>query len=113
MIERSRLVTIIAIVFVDLLGFSLILPLLPFYASDFGANPTQVGLLVATYAAGQLVGSPVLGRLSDRFGRRPVLLLSILGTFIGFLMLGFATTLWMLFVSRLLDGVTGGNVSVA
>ncbi|MGD2253149.1 MAG: MFS transporter [Anaerolineales bacterium] len=113
MIDRSRLVTIIAIVFVDLLGFSLILPLLPFYASDFGANPTQVGLLVATYAAGQLVGSPVLGRLSDRFGRRPVLLLSILGTFIGFLMLGFATTLWMLFVSRLLDGVTGGNVSVA
>jgi DHA1 family tetracycline resistance protein-like MFS transporter len=61
----------------------------------------------------QLVGAPLLGRLSDRFGRRPVLLLSIFGTFLGFMLLGFATTLWMLFASRIIDGLTGGNLSVA
>lgn len=113
MLRSSRLATIFAIAFVDLLGFSLILPLLPYYASDFGATATQVGLLVATYAAGQLIGSPILGRLSDRFGRRPVLLISIFGTMAGFLLLGLATELWMLFASRLLDGLTGGNISVA
>jgi DHA1 family tetracycline resistance protein-like MFS transporter len=101
------------IVFIDLLGFSLILPLLPFYADTFGATPFQVGLLVASYAAAQLVGAPLLGRLSDHFDRRPVLLISQMGTFVGFLMLGFANALWMLFASRLLDGFTGGNISVA
>jgi DHA1 family tetracycline resistance protein-like MFS transporter len=72
-----------------------------------------VGLLVASYAAAQLVGAPLLGRLSDRFGRRPVLLMSIFGTFVGFILLGFAQSLWMLFAGRLLDGFTGGNISVA
>lgn len=111
--RNSRLTTIFVIVFIDLLGFSLILPLLPFYAETYGATPTQVGLLVASYAAAQLLGAPLLGRLSDRFGRRPVLIISIFGTFVGFLMLGFAQSLWMLFASRLLDGFTGGNISVA
>ncbi len=110
---KGRLPIIFLIVFIDLLGFSLILPLLPFYADTFGATPFQVGLLVASYAAAQLVGAPLLGRLSDRFGRRPVLLISQMGTFVGFLMLGFANALWMLFASRLLDGFTGGNISVA
>lgn len=110
---KGRLPIIFLIVFIDLLGFSLILPLLPFYADTFGATPFQVGLLVASYAAAQLVGAPLLGRLSDRFGRRPVLLISLVGTFIGFLLLGFANALWMLFASRLLDGFTGGNISVA
>lgn len=111
--QRNQLSAIFIVVFVDLLGFSLILPLLPYYAETFGASPTVVGLLVASYALAQLIGAPVLGRLSDRYGRRPVLLLSILGTFIGFLLLGFASTLWMLFASRLIDGLTGGNISVA
>ena len=111
--RKSSLTIIFIIVFIDLLGFSLILPLLPFYAETFGASPVQVGLLVASYAAAQLIGAPLLGRLSDRFGRRPVLLISIFGTFVGFLMLGFAQSLWMLFASRLLDGFTGGNISVA
>lgn len=111
--QQSRLTTIFIIVFIDLLGFSLILPLLPFYAEEFGASPTLIGLLVASYAAAQLVGAPILGRLSDRFGRRPILIISIAGTLIGFLMLGFANSLWMLFASRLLDGFTGGNISVA
>ena len=111
--SRARLGTIFAIVFVDLLGFSLILPLVPFYAKDFGASDTVVGLLVASYAAAQLIGAPILGRLSDRVGRRPVLLISILGTAIGFVILGVANQLWLLFFSRILDGLTGGNISVA
>ncbi len=113
MLTNRRLITIVLIVFVDLLGFSLILPLLPFYAQTYGASDILVGLLVASYAAAQLVGAPLLGRLSDRYGRRPVLLASILGTFIGFVLLGVARTLWLLFVSRILDGLTGGNISVA
>ena len=111
--SKARLGTIFAIVFVDLLGFSLILPLVPFYAKEFGASDSVIGLLVASYAAAQLIGAPILGRISDRFGRRPVLLLSIFGTLIGFILLGIANSLWMLFASRILDGLTGGNISVA
>jgi DHA1 family tetracycline resistance protein-like MFS transporter len=129
--KNSRLLTIFAIVFVDLLGFSLILPLLPYYAESYGATPVIVGLLVASYAAAQLIGAPLLGRLSDRYGRRPVLLVSVVGTLAGFLLLGFADPLgrflstlvapqaanWLilgvLFASRILDGLTGGNITVA
>jgi DHA1 family tetracycline resistance protein-like MFS transporter len=112
-LTKRKLITLFLIVFIDLLGFSIILPLLPFYAETFNATPTQIGLLVASYAAAQLLGAPLLGRLSDRFGRKPVLVISLVGTFIGFLILGFANSLWMLFFSRILDGFTGGNISVA
>jgi DHA1 family tetracycline resistance protein-like MFS transporter len=97
----------------DLFGFSLILPLLPFYAESFGASPTTIGFLVATYAAGQFIGAPILGRLSDRFGRRPILLLSIFGSLVGFVMLAFAKSLLVIFLARAVDGLTGGNISVA
>src|SRR5512147_2865222 len=110
---NKRLFSIILVVFIDLLGFSLILPLLPYYAETFKASQTVTGILIASYALMQLIGAPILGRLSDRFGRRPVLLLSVFGTFLGFLLLGFANALWMLFVSRIIDGLTGGNLSVA
>ena len=111
--NNKPLASIFLIVFIDLLGFSLILPLLPYYAQTFHANGTVTGLLVASYALMQFFGAPFLGRLSDRFGRRPILLASIFGTFIGFLLLGFANALWMLFASRIIDGITGGNLSVA
>jgi len=111
--NNKRLLSVILIVFIDLLGFSLILPLLPYYAETFQANETVTGLLIASYAVMQLIGAPILGRLSDRFGRRPLLLASVFGTFLGFLLLGFANALWMLFVSRIIDGLTGGNLSVA
>ncbi len=132
--QRRSLLTIFVIVFIDLLGFGLILPLLPFYAEQYGASATLIGLLVAAYAAAQFIGAPILGRMSDRFGRRPVLLVSLAGTFVGFLILGFAPslgtllagwwkpddpalasglTLAIMFASRFLDGMTGGNISVA
>lgn len=111
--DNKRLFSILLVVFIDLLGFSLILPLLPYYAETFGASEFATGLLIAVYAAMQLVGAPLLGRLSDRYGRRPILLVSVFGTFLGFMLFGFATTLWMLFAARILDGITGGNLSVA
>ncbi len=91
----------------------MLMPLLPFYAKTLGASAVQVGLLLAIYALCQLVAGPPLGKLSDRFGRKPVLLVSQFGTFIGFLMLASATTLWVAFVSRMIDGLTAGNLTVA
>ncbi len=111
--DKKRLLSIFLIVFISLLGFSIILPLLPYYAETFGANSFVTGLLVASYAAAQLIGAPILGRLSDRFGRRPILIVSTLGTLISLVMIGLAQNLWMLFLSRMLDGLTGGNISVA
>src|SRR6476620_10601128 len=113
--KRSPLVVIFTTVFIDLIGFGIVIPVLPFYAegSRFNATPRTVGLLFASYSLMQLSFSPILGCLSDKHGRRPVLLISIIGTGIGFLILGFATTLWMLFVGRILDGITGGNISTA
>jgi multidrug resistance protein len=107
------LLPIFLIVAVDILGFTIILPLLPFYSERLGASPTLVGEIVAIYALFQLVAGPILGQLSDRFGRRPVLLISQLGTLIGFLLLAFSTRIWMVFLSRAIDGVTAGNLSTA
>lgn len=111
--NNRRLSSIFLIVFIDLLGFGLILPLLPYYAETFGATDFEVGLLVAVYAAAQFVATPLLGRLSDRVGRRPVLLISIAGNLVGFVLLALAQSLEMLFVARILAGFTGGNISVA
>ena len=111
--KNKPLFAIFLIIFINMLGFGLILPLLPYYAEGFGASDTVIGLLVAVYAAGQFFGAPILGQLSDQYGRRPILLISILGTLIGFVILGFANTLWLLFLSRIIDGLTGGNISVA
>ncbi len=113
MSNRKQLSTIFAIVFVDLLGFSIILPLIPFYAETVGASDFVATLLVASYALAQFFGASFLGNLSDRYGRRPILLISIFGTAIGFVIFGMANSLLMLFFSRILDGLTGGNISVA
>jgi DHA1 family tetracycline resistance protein-like MFS transporter len=113
--KRSPLLVIFITVFIDLIGFGIVIPVLPFYVegTKFNATPRTVGILFASYSIMQLVFSPILGRLSDRYGRRPILFLSLLGTSLGFFILGFATTLWMLFLGRIIDGITGGNISTA
>ena len=113
--KRSPLLVIFITVFIDLVGFGIVIPVLPYYAegTKFGATPSQVGVLFASYSLMQLIFAPVLGRLSDKHGRRPVLLVSLLGTSLGFFILGFATTLWMLFLGRIIDGISGGNISTA
>ena len=107
------LLPIFLIVLVDVLGFTIILPLLPFYSERLGASPTVVGTLVSIYAVFQLISGPILGQLSDRFGRRPILLVSQLGTLAGFIVLAFANQLWLVFFARALDGATAGNLTTA
>src|SRR5207244_8684169 len=91
-VKRSML-PIFIVVFVDLLGFSIILPLLPYYAKSFNATPAMIGYLVATYSLCQFIAAPILGNLSDRFGRRPLMFYSQVGSFTGFMLLGFAINL--------------------
>ena len=109
----KRIWVIFLIIFVNLLGFGIIMPLLPYYVESFGAGPIMIGLITAAYSLFQILSAPVLGELSDKFGRRPVLLISIFGTTISFLLLGVAHSLPLLFLSRILDGITGGNISTA
>src|SRR5437660_3298154 len=99
---------------IDLVGFGIVLPLLPLYAKgSFGASPTQVGLLVASFSIAQFALAPVWGRVSDRVGRKPVLVLSLVGTAIGSLLTGLAGSLAVLFLGRVVDGASGASVSVA
>lgn len=112
-LDFKRILPIFAVVLVDLLGLTVIIPLMPLYATAFGANALVIGLLGAAYPAFQFLGAPLLGRLSDRFGRKPILLVSQIGTLIGFIVLGFANALWMLFLARLIDGISGANISTA
>ncbi len=111
--DRTRLALIFGTIFLDLVGFGIIIPVLPLYAERFGASPLVVGLLLGSYSAMQALFAPILGRLSDRVGRRPVLLVGVIGTSAGFLLMGLANSLWLLFVARVIDGATGGNVSTA
>jgi DHA1 family tetracycline resistance protein-like MFS transporter len=112
-VNRSPLLPIFLIVLVDVLGLTIILPLLPFYAEKLGASAVVVGLLISSYAFCQLIAGPILGRMSDHMGRKPLLIVSQFGTLIGFLILAFAGSLWMVFLSRIIDGLTAGNLSLA
>lgn len=105
--------TIWTTVALDLVGFGIVVPILGRYAERYGASGFQVGLLFASFSLAQLVFSPLLGRLSDRIGRKPVIIISLIGTCIGSVVTGAATALWMLFLGRILDGASGASVSVA
>ncbi len=109
----SRLTLIFITIFVDLIGFGIVLPLLPFYAQDFGATPTLIGLLVAAHPAMQLVSGPIWGRISDRVGRRPILLLGLVGSGVSYLIFALAGNLLWLFASRAMAGIAGANIPVA
>jgi DHA1 family tetracycline resistance protein-like MFS transporter len=100
-------------IFVNLVGFGIIVPLLPFYAQTFGASPIVVGLLFAVFSLCQLIAAPALGDWSDRYGRRPVLVFSLAGTVVSFVMLAMAHSIAMLFAARIVDGLSGGNISTA
>jgi DHA1 family tetracycline resistance protein-like MFS transporter len=107
------LLIIFLTIFVNLVGFGIIIPLLPFYAETFGASPLVIGLLFAVFSLCQLAAAPALGDLSDRWGRRPILVFSLAGTVVSFVMLALAHSVAMLFAARIVDGLSGGNISTA
>jgi DHA1 family tetracycline resistance protein-like MFS transporter len=112
LVTRPLLIIFLTI-FVNLVGFGIIIPLLPFYAETFGASPLVIGLLFAVFSLCQLVAAPALGDLSDRYGRRPILIFSLAGTVVSFVMLALAHSVAMLFAARIVDGLSGGNISTA
>ena len=113
MTPRRTLSTLFLIVFTDLIGFGIVIPLLPLYAEHFRPAGWVLGLLMASFSAMQFVFAPVLGRLSDRVGRRPVLLLSLAGSVAGYVLFALADSLAMLFAARLLAGICGANIATA
>jgi MFS transporter, DHA1 family, tetracycline resistance protein len=104
---------LLLIVFIDLVGFGIVIPLLPYYALKFSASPLEVTTMMACYSFAQFFASPIWGRLSDRLGRKPILLVSLTCSVLSYLWLGFADALWMLFAARLLAGAGAGNISAA
>lgn len=111
--KSTQLWPIYLVIFVDILGYTIILPVLPFLAQSLGASELIVGSLVASFAAAQLLAGPLLGYLSDRWGRKPILIISQVGTFLSFVMLAYSQRLEWIFVARILDGMTAGNIVVA
>jgi multidrug resistance protein len=111
--QFRQLGVLIGLNFVDMMGFAMVLPLLPFYAQKLNATPEMVGLLLASFSVAQLVAAPVWGRVSDRYGRRPALLIGLLASALAFLVFGLATSLWVLFLSRIVQGAGGGTTGVA
>lgn len=111
--KDKRLWIIFLILFTNMLGFGIILPLLPYYVESFGAGPITIGFLAASFSVFQLLSAPILGELSDKIGRRSILLFSIGGTALSFGILGFANSIPLLFLARIIDGASGGNISTA
>jgi DHA1 family tetracycline resistance protein-like MFS transporter len=111
----TPLIIIFITVFIDLIGFGMVIPILPYYANTppFSATPLEIGFLVGAYSLMQFFFSPVLGRLSDRYGRRPILFISLLGSAVGYFVMGIAGTLLVVFIGRIIGGITGANISTA
>lgn len=111
--NKPALATVFLVVVIDLLGFGIVLPLLPFYAQEFSASAVTIGLLYSVYSFMQLIFSPIWGSWSDRIGRRPIMLLSTFGAVIAYVIFGLAESLSVLFLSRIVAGTMGGNISTA
>ncbi|HEX2249451.1 MAG TPA: MFS transporter, partial [Gemmatimonadales bacterium] len=113
MSQFRRLAVLIAVNFVDMIGFMIVLPLLPFYALKLKASPETIGYLIASFSVAQLLAAPLWGRMSDRYGRRPALLIGLSASAAAYIVFGFANSVWLLFVSRLVQGAGGGTTGVA
>lgn len=111
--HKASLGSLFAVIVLDLIGFGVVIPILPFFAEAYGASATMLGLILTSYAAMQFLFSPLWGRLSDKIGRKKVLLMTMAGSVIGMVILGLAPNLWVLFLGRILSGVFGANISVA
>jgi MFS family permease len=109
----KKIAVLIGIAFVDMLGFAMIFPLLPFYALRLDAQEWEIGFMIASFSVFQLASAPLWGRMSDRFGRRPALIVGLTASAIAFTVFGFAMTTWMLFLSRIIQGAGGGTTGVA
>jgi MFS family permease len=112
-LDFNRVFPIFALTLVDILGLTIIIPLLHLYAVKYGANPLEIGIVAAAFPLSQLIGVPVMGALSDRYGRKPLLLISQVSTCISFIILGAANSLLMIIISRVFDGLFGANISTA
>ena len=112
-LDWGRVLPIFALVFVDMLGLTVILPLLHLYAVAYGATALEIGMVAAAFPLAQLVGVPVMGALSDRYGRKPLLLISQITTCLSFILLGLANSLWLIVLSRVIDGLFGANIATA
>ncbi|MBN9660605.1 MAG: MFS transporter [Acidobacteria bacterium] len=110
---KGALGVIFLIVFLDLMGAGILIPVIPYIVEPYRADALTVGILAMAFSAAQFLASPLLGLLSDRFGRRPVLLLSVLGSAAGYFLFGYGGSLAVLFIARIIDGLTGGNISAA
>jgi hypothetical protein len=111
--NQAALAFIFAVILMDLIGLTILIPVTPYIVSQYSRQALMVTLMTVLYAAAQFIAAPLLGRLSDRYGRRPVLLISILGSAVGYFLFGIGGAFWVLFLSRLIDGFTGGNISTA
>src|SRR3954465_2789120 len=111
--QFRRLAVLIAVNFVDMIGFMIVLPLLPFYALKLNATPETIGRLIPPFSIAQLLAAPLWGRMSDRYGRRPALLIGLSASAIAYVVFGLASSVWLLFLSRLVQGAGGGTTGVA
>src|SRR3954467_2842436 len=109
---RGKLTVLMITAFVDMLGLAMIIPLLPFYATKLGASATIVGILIAAFSIAQLASAPIWGKFSDRYGRRPALLAGLLVSAVAYVIFAYASTLWLLLISRVVQGFGGGTIGV-
>ena len=111
-LEVRKLWVLLMAAFVDMMGYAMVFPLLPFYAVRFGGSAQVIGWMVASFSIAQVAASPLWGRFSDKWGRRPGLLIGLAGSALAFLIFGFANSLWLLFVSRVAQGASGGTTGI-
>ena len=111
-VARSRLTILIATCSVDMIGFAIVLPLLPFYALELKASPVIIGLIISSFSVAQLLSSPIWGRVSDRYGRRPALLIGLSASALAYVIFALADSVWLLFLSRLIQGAGGGTTGL-